>query len=856
MAHRDDSDNARYEPYEPYRQPSHQGLPLHHRVSALTVYDEASHHQLSNRESLVSLDSFVGSPSPNENDNDGHTYSGVAGWSGSFGYSGAGGAYAPVSATGGTPSRQTSRSGRMAGYIPSLRGPVPEDIEEEEEYDLSLLKKAAPMGKTPQYEPIAEDEHEPFAMGFDVSSALGPTTAQDEIFLKQLQEQEAAGKLTGGLGTGLRPDTTVRDADLLSSPTTVTRSLSRSFSRRTPNKSLGRFETIRNMGQDEANRRGEIIEVIVEEPAGTDLSNMEGPSTLAVEDVRRSTFSMKPRQRIEVFHPQPNWKPLSMRWPYLFLLVFLSIFLAVTQELLYQKFRKDGILKFVSPDEIKPGLYFTIKFLPTLIAVAYGVFWQFTDFEVRRLEAYHQLSRQHGALASKSINVDYITSFGFYRPIRALKLGHYAVALSSFASILAVSLVPTFAAACVVLKPKRSERLNFPDHEKEVYIASVWSRLLTSTLALCALAASGLFYTLQTRRSGLLADVRGISGLASMAVVSHILMDFKDMDTAEHKDIHQKLKHRRYMLRSSSLAPYEEGTNTFAKETEKDEETHLSENPHPLMLRSAGGIPFIVGLLLFAGFIPTFLFTPANVITDKAAFVVTALAVILKMCWGAMETSVRVMEPYYILSRRHAPSKTLMLDYTALPFGWMPIRALFNGHFLVFFVGWGSVMAEFLTIMVTSLATVDGQDFIYRVKDKRWRDKSKMFNSGQETVLSFYVSLGLVLFVLMYMMVVATVVFFRRRHPFLPRQPNTIASVLAFIHQSKMLYNFVGTSKYNSTEMAKKLDDGKTYGLGWFRGRDGQTHCGVDQEELTSPYKHGIQYLDGTKPWSTQWDVL
>ena len=30
----------------------------------------------------------------------------------------------------------------------------------------------------------------------------------------------------------------------------------------------------------------------------------------------------------------------------------------------------------------------------------------------------------------------------------------------------------------------------------------------------------------------------------------------------------------------------------------------------------------------------------------------------------------------------------------------------------------------------------------------------------------------------------------------------------------------------------------KTYGLGWFIGRDGETHCGVDQEELKMSYTH------------------
>jgi hypothetical protein len=106
------------------------------------------------------------------------------------------------------------------------------------------------------------------------------------------------------------------------------------------------------------------------------------------------------------------------------------------------------------------------------------------------------------------------------------------------------------------------------------------------------------------------------------------------------------------------------------------------------------------------------------------------------------------------------------------------------------------------------------------------------------------------------MMTVATIVFVRRRHPFLPRQPNTIASILAFIHQSKMLYNFVKTNELSNSDMTQKLNDGTTYGLGWFVGRDGQTHCGVDQEELLSDYKHGLDVSQGNQPWNMQWDVL
>jgi hypothetical protein len=707
---------------------------------------------------------------------------------------------------------------------------------------MSLLSAAAPIdGATEPTSP---------ALAFDLSAGMLPQ-AED------LQGQEARGTLTGGIGQGWVPEARVRHDELLSSPV-VERSLSRSFSRRLGSRHLTRARALRDMGQDEANRRGEVIEVVMEEPA--DLSLMEGPSTMGVNDLRRSTFPTR-NETSQIFYPQPNWKPFPMRFPWLCMLVLVSIGLAVMQELLYQRYHENGILRFTSPDDVEPALYFAVKFGPTLAAVVYGVLWQFTDFEVRRLEAYYQLSKPGGALAAESINVDYVTCFAFFRPVRAFKCGHYAVAVSSIATTLAISLVPTFAAASIILTPSRQDRIDDPDQEKVLHLTSAWSRLLTSVLCFCAFSGVVLFWLLQKRRSGLQADVRGIAGLASMAVVSHVLMDFKGMDVAKHKDIHHRLKHHRYILRNLSLAPDDENPLS-SQDREKYANIHLSENPHPLMLRPAGSIPFIISLVAFMGFIPAFLFTKADVVTAEAPWFVTALAVCLKLAWHGMETAVRMMEPYYLLSRRHAPSKTLTLDYTALPFGYLPLRALFNGHILMFLVGFGTVMAEFLTVLVTGLATVEGRDFLidYR-RGKDDKSDGNGLDAGTETVHSFLVSLALTLFILLYMSVITLLVFIRRRHPFLPRQPNTIASVLAFIHQSKMLYDFVGTTKMGSTETARHLDekrdvDGKrkTYGLGWFEGRDGQQHLGVDEEELIGNYKHGRRFHMNNQPWNMRWD--
>lgn len=781
-------------------------------------------------------------------------------------YSGSG-AYEPLNPEG-SPRPQRKQS-RGFGYSVSSKQRHETIPEEEYGFDLGLLNAAAPFGEEP---PNPIDKESP---SVDLSSVLGPSTSADDAFLKRLQEQEAQGKLTGGLGLGIKADTVTTGSKLLAtSPIPEKPPWSQAFG---PigggggGKALSRRDTVKQVAQNEANKHGKVIEVIIEEEevpnqSEVDLSLMEGPNTglSGSGGTAGSRFLRKKTEKTEVFYPQPDWKPFSMRWPYLLSLIIVSIVLGGGVEILYQKSARKPLVTFWSPSEIPAIEYFAFKFLPTLITVSYGVLWQITDFEVRRLEAFFQLSKEGGALAAESINVDYITYFSFFRPLRALRCKHYAVAVSSIASLLANAAVPTLGAACIYLSPDRETRLNNPNDEKQILVHPIWSRFLTAVFLLLSLLACVLFYQLESRRSGLLADVRGIAGLASMATVSHILMDFKDMDVATHEDIHNKLRDHRYVLVNSSLAP-DERQGTSKLQAAKYNRSDLSQNPHPVMLRKKGAIPFIIGIFLFLVLLPVFLFTPATVVADKAPWLITALAVCIKLSWNALETNVRMMEPYYILSRRHAPPKTLTLDYTAMPFGWVALQGLMNGHWVVFCVGFGTIMTELLTVLVTSLATVEGRVFVALIekeedhahKTRDHDDATKDINAGQETALSFWISLALAIFILMYMGIVASIVFLRRKKVFLPRQPNTIASVLAFIHQSKMLYDFVGTSKLSNAEMVRKLEGlGKTYGLGWFQGRDGQSHCGVDEEELLSGYSLGYDYSMSNKPWeeeATHW---
>ncbi|KAL2890186.1 hypothetical protein HOO65_020728 [Ceratocystis lukuohia] len=817
-----------------------------------------------------------------------------------------------------------------------------------------------------------------------------PIAAISTKLLHELQQQELNGMLTGGIGAGHeQPVTQLRSSDLgiyLQSPTrdsttgnyetasshyheashdsthySASGGLLRSLSQR-----IGRNGTVRNarmlsqehtiwdFGQAEANRLGKPVEVLITEPfpsakspvtkVNVDISAITGPGSdtldrsLMSQSTKRMTsstlelLSTRSASTKIIYYPQPNWKPFTMGRKYISFLIVLTLGLTIGVEVTYKVNHGSDVARFTTPDKLPSGTYFVVKFLPIIVSVIYGVLWQLIDYDVKRLEPFHQLSLEGGALASRSLNIDYITDTNILMPIQAAKFGHYAVTFSSIAAMLSVSAVPTLAAASLYLYPSRAVRIKEPDATKSIRISPIYIHLLSATLLLCASCAVCLLIILNRRKSGLSTNPRGIAGIAAMAVVSHILMDFKNMDLASHADLHKRLKYQRYVLQNDALAPHPNnpplgtgpakkgsdsgaGKNNQEKEdddsdynAEADIETPdkhttnaITENPHPLILRAAGCIPFIISILLFAGLIPGLLFSRMNVIMDQVPWLITLLAVIIKLGWNWLDKVVRLIEPYYILSKRRASPLTLTLDYTAMPFGYMPYRALRNGHWLVFMVGFGSVIVEMLTVLLTSLSHVEGQDLITGQRNSSSQASSQSndttqrlglvlalvvrkvvkgssglrqdkddddddveegspflqsLNSGQETRMSFFVSFGCALFILVYLATVATIVYARRRRPFMPRQPNTIASTLSYIHQSKMLYDFVGTAYMTTGEREKQLVNlKKTYGLGTFKGRDGQSHVGVDEEPLIANYKHGLSEVgQWNEPWNTMWD--
>jgi hypothetical protein len=542
---------------------------------------------------------------------------------------------------------------------------------------------------------------------------------------------------------------------------------------------------------------------------------------------------------------QPSWRPFSMGRPWLAMLIFIALALAALQEFLCQlsmkRVRDDdegGLVTFEQPNDLPIIKFFTWKYAPIMTFVFYGILWQMTDFEVKRLEPYYQLSKKSGATAGESLNMDYLTFMSWLVPLRALRHRQYAVIYSSMSTLLASSLVPVLQSASIITYPSKDVR--YKAKQKSVRIDPPWSRGVSACLLFVAFFGAALMYAMR-RKSGLQSDPRGIAGIAAMATKSHILGDFRGLDTAPLDKIHKQIRHRRYILHKSSLWQGEYIRNNAEKVHEQ------GSDPRPLMLRKRSGVPFITFMVLVMASIPIFMFFDgAGIVTEKLPFLMTALATVIRIMWNTMNCDVRMLQPFWILAQRHAPAKTLTLDYAGTNPLLLPFKAMFNGHYLVMLVAFGSILAEILTVCVSSIS-VDGKKFIpgHGNCDQDDDDDCIARHDTDQTFRSFWWSFVLTMTILIYLISIALLTYMKRSHKFMPRQIGTIASVLAFIHQSKMLLRFIDTEKFDSSKMTKHLEEsGKTFALGWVGGRDKEDHLAIDEEEILSEYKYGVDWTN------------
>ncbi|KAK6345828.1 hypothetical protein TWF730_010171 [Orbilia blumenaviensis] len=143
------------------------------------------------------------------------------------------------------------------------------------------------------------------------------------------------------------------------------------------------------------------------------------------------------------------WKPFTVRLPYLIFLNLLTLlFIVVIETLYYISNRDDGLLFMKDIDDLPIIKFFAVQYLPTLVAVLYGICWSIVDLDSKRLEPFYDLSKPGGA-KSDALFLEYQYQFALFVPFRALFKRHWGVFLSS----------TIFLVATLILTPLQSSLL-------------------------------------------------------------------------------------------------------------------------------------------------------------------------------------------------------------------------------------------------------------------------------------------------------------------------------------------------------------------------------------------------------------
>jgi hypothetical protein len=427
------------------------------------------------------------------------------------------------------------------------------------------------------------------------------------------------------------------------------------------------------------------------------------------------------------------------------------------------------------------------------LTILYGIAIQATDYQVKRLDPFYRLAESLGCLPRCLVQDPVSWWTHLISPHRA----GWRIWVSSVITIIATAFVPTIQNASLVLGQEMSTEKNY------VYVSSIWSRLLTSCLALVTVLILFILVMLLREKSGLISSVEGFSGILAMVTKSYVLQDFRDMDLASNDHLWMRLKHRRYILYKGSL-----WQGQWDRRAPKAR--FGRGKPYRMALATEILAPLWTMCLILLFITPILIFTPGNIVLLKLPWSLTAIGVFTKMICVQFDMHSRSVEPYWQLIVGNASPLIFTVEYTGIPLPALPFRAVANGHTLLVWVSINSILIEVLVVCLASFG-LRGSHFYRRAEAA-----SVPFNADDgETFTSFWLSFALSMVILCSLIASLTAHWAQRRRFWIPQQPGSIASIIAYFYASRLLEDFVNTEHLTSRQHTIRLVSlNKRYGLG------------------------------------------
>ncbi|KAL9606966.1 MAG: hypothetical protein Q9167_008072, partial [Letrouitia subvulpina] len=351
---------------------------------------------------------------------------------------------------------------------------------------------------------------------------------------------------------------------------------------------------------------------------------------------------------------------------------------------------------------VTPKEYVIGAVLPTVFAVLFGIPWHILFAAIQEMEPFYQLAYPQGALARDSICLDYRASLNVVATIKAGLRGHLVVLCSGLCSISAL-ILPPLASEMVFIgfvgkgRCTATSSRDICNPQLSVYPAA--ARVIQGILVLMAVLT--IYVAIKRRSSGIYSNPLSIAGTAALFQNPTLIDEFRELDPDDYncKTLEAQLKGNKYRLEyfqhregltDYGISRYKEpmynsesefNMPLYSGSTGSNKEKHayasvtsVNEIPHSKSSRpSISRAHFFVHpvtISLFAclviGLLVLVIYynrTGGNTSFERfmdsqsfgVTFLFTAIGVLLKMYWRALDNDIRTTEPYRLLVLRSPP---------------------------------------------------------------------------------------------------------------------------------------------------------------------------------------------------------
>ncbi|MCJ1394522.1 hypothetical protein MMC18_007401 [Xylographa bjoerkii] len=196
--------------------------------------------------------------------------------------------------------------------------------------------------------------------------------------------------------------------------------------------------------------------------------------------------------------------------------------------------------------------YILWTYVPSIVAVVYGILWMLVDGDIKRLEKYRQLSRPGGCRGDGSICLDYHCFWIPLSVFQALRHRQWVVVYSSTGYVLSLIAIPNLQSYVFYWANYSGGTLSWGgQYSWQVgLVDQYWSGVLVGVLSINMLCVVGIMLVLTFRNSEITRNPIGISNIAEL-VSNACLADFNldsDDELASLTNILEKLRDRKFSI--------------------------------------------------------------------------------------------------------------------------------------------------------------------------------------------------------------------------------------------------------------------------------------------------------------------